>query len=381
MGSNFVIILHCWYHDLELIPKRLNQIRALMPNIAIAVISDGVESHCLKDVRSSCSENNALFIDGKRLKTASQGGDWLKRFFQFGVLFDCKWIIKCDPDTTLTKPFADPLHNFDIAADLSVGYIHTGLAFFKTEWVKNVLSSKILDETKYSQEINFSYAKFQTWNVYGYPVTKQQRNERQSSSDMILTDIANRLNAVVVDRNSVGLDAGIHHDPNISKHPKIIGIGLGRTGTTSLAKAMQILGFTSVHCPFEVSAVDHVDFACDGVVVPSIDRILEKHTNTKLIWTVRDKQSWLDSCSRFFATPKSEPLASIRLSLYGDTVFNASTWSDAYDKNVELYNSLSSKFDVLRFSPSSGEGWLELCSWLKRPIPKTPFPHIFDGCL
>ena len=40
-------------------------------------------------------------------------------------------------------------------------------------------------------------------------------------------------------------------DSNIYKEPKIFGLGLSKTGTSSLGEALNILGINTIHYPFD----------------------------------------------------------------------------------------------------------------------------------
>lgn len=89
---------------------------------------------------------------------------------------------------------------------------------------------------------------------------------------------------------------------------KIFGIGLPKTGTTSIHKAMTILGFTSQHyfgdartieqlrlADYDLDVLRRLEFACD-LPIPLIYRQLEDvYPGSKYILTERDIDSWLAS--------------------------------------------------------------------------------------
>ena len=105
---------------------------------------------------------------------------------------------------------------------------------------------------------------------------------------------------------------------------KIFGVGLSRTGTTSLNRALQILGINSMHFPCDkttrqelyeffarqsqgmpiapsisLSALNYCDAITDTpacCIYKSLDVV---YPNVKFILTIRDKTSWLNSREAF----------------------------------------------------------------------------------
>ena len=47
---------------------------------------------------------------------------------------------------------------------------------------------------------------------------------------------------------------------------KIFGIGLSKTGTSSLSEALEILGYSTVHFPSTLSEIAYYDAATDSTV-------------------------------------------------------------------------------------------------------------------
>src|SRR5215217_9330431 len=96
---------------------------------------------------------------------------------------------------------------------------------------------------------------------------------------------------------------------------KVFGIGLSRTGTVSLAEAMNVLGIKTIHFPcdeqtfedlrmgnYDLRILEEYQGAVDTPVAPFYAQLDSHYPNSKFILTVRDKQSWLKSCAAFLPT-------------------------------------------------------------------------------
>src|SRR5205807_261378 len=119
---------------------------------------------------------------------------------------------------------------------------------------------------------------------------------------------------------------------------KIFGIGLSKTGTTSLANALQILGYNTKdnmgvvkYAAGDLSSVDlDIVDAFDAVTdtpVPSFYRELDaRYPGSKFILTVRDSDGWLKSCKKQFtqrfAEVQTDAHKRLFTDLYGTDVFD-----------------------------------------------------------
>ena len=54
---------------------------------------------------------------------------------------------------------------------------------------------------------------------------------------------------------------------------KIFGIGLAKTGTTSLNDAFAILGIASIGCPADIASIRRFDAATDGIVADRFEEL------------------------------------------------------------------------------------------------------------
>lgn len=173
---------------------------------------------------------------------------------------------------------------------------------------------------------------------------------------------------------------------------KIFGIGLSKTGTTSLANALQILGCKTrdnmgvvKYTAGELSSVDlAIVEAFDALTdtpIPSFYRELDaRFPGSKFILTVRDADGWLASCKKQFtqrfAELQTDAHKRLFLDLYGTDVFDPERFASGYDRFVhgvrEYFKHRPG--DLLTINVAAGEGWEKLCPFLGRPVPDIPFP-------
>jgi len=137
---------------------------------------------------------------------------------------------------------------------------------------------------------------------------------------------------------------------------KVVGIGLPKTGTTTLKKALEILGV-------EHEVGDHVHLYNE---TPKADIY---------ILTVRESvDTWFDSVKRWDKIVGNRPEIRVqRLRMYGSDTPNES-WKSKYEKHARKWMKSKDK-TVELMCWDCGQGWEDLCAVLGLPIPKVPFPH------
>lgn len=173
---------------------------------------------------------------------------------------------------------------------------------------------------------------------------------------------------------------------------KIFGIGLSKTGTSSLAQALQMLGYKTLdnmgasrYEAWDLSSIDmervEAHDALTDTPIPSFYRELDaRFPGSKFILTVRDRQGWLKSCmkqfSPRFAAAQSEPNRRLFEDLYGTNVFDEARFSAGYDRFVaDVRDYFKDRpDDLLILNVTAGEGWEKLCPFLGQAVPDMPFP-------
>jgi hypothetical protein len=193
---------------------------------------------------------------------------------------------------------------------------------------------------------------------------------------------------------------------NITGVNKVFGIGLSRTGTTSLNACLNILGFDSKHWMINNKIIDWLDiFNFNGLTDTPIsfqfESIYYAFPKAKFIYTIRDSHIWEKSVERHFhwirdfnhfkdicnngvsgkSIVNSEYWRAIHLNLYA----NYSSWLEAYeahDARVKNFFQGCRKTNLLEINlttslTSNKQKWLTILEFLEMDlssIPLMPFP-------
>jgi hypothetical protein len=178
---------------------------------------------------------------------------------------------------------------------------------------------------------------------------------------------------------------------------RIFGIGLPKTGTSSLHAALKRLGFASSHFPhddatvselrngqYALSILQRLDAVSDIPIPAVFPQLDEAWPGSKFILTVRDFDQWMASCrdapfNSGDAVPQPGTMRDFyRTLLYGCTRFNEQRFAWVYHNHqriVDTYFSGEKRKQLLVLPICDGAGWDQLCSFLGVDIPDEPFPH------
>jgi hypothetical protein len=187
---------------------------------------------------------------------------------------------------------------------------------------------------------------------------------------------------------------------DVRDYNKVFGIGLSRTGTTTLTLAMTKLGVRTIHYPttkntldllangiFRLPILEDYDAITDIQTVPFYPQFDEEYPNSKFILTVRDIDSWLKSTKRHFKGKEREDRKTfrsienydqnwLRAAVYGTLVWDRSVFRQVYNKhNAAVMNYFEGRDDLLVMDICAGAGWNKLCPFLGFDIPKYKFPR------
>lgn len=117
---------------------------------------------------------------------------------------------------------------------------------------------------------------------------------------------------------------------------KIFGLGLSRTGTTTLNTILKQHGYNMVHYPTNAELYSmNNDGATDIPVTVVYKDLDKKFPNSKFIYTIRDKDEWLASMGPYLERKRtwnqSSKQVDVRIQTYGAPFFEMDKYSKAYD--------------------------------------------------
>jgi hypothetical protein len=170
---------------------------------------------------------------------------------------------------------------------------------------------------------------------------------------------------------------------------KIFGIGFHKTGTKSLATALQELGYRVTGpdwidnrniareaCALAFNLLKEFDAFQDNPWAVLYRELDQNCPGSKFILTLRPTDQWLASVVRYFGH-KNTPM---RKWIYGvgHPAGNEAIYRERYERhNSEVLEYFKDRpDDLLILRITEGEGWQPLCSFLKRKVPQRRFPHV-----
>ncbi|HZO58130.1 MAG TPA: sulfotransferase [Solirubrobacterales bacterium] len=172
---------------------------------------------------------------------------------------------------------------------------------------------------------------------------------------------------------------------------KIFGIGLNKTGTSSLHAALELLGYRSLHFG-GLEAHERVQQAIDeGVPLlrhldPEPDAVTDvymvnayffladlQYPGSKFILTLRDMDDWLDSRRRHVERNQEMKKAGRYDGPF--LTVDLESWAAEYRRHEAVVRAYFADRpgDLLAFRPADGD-WGPLCAFLGRPVPEQSFP-------
>ena len=175
----------------------------------------------------------------------------------------------------------------------------------------------------------------------------------------------------------------------MEKAGKIFCIGFHKTGTSSLAEALRMLGYTVTGPNFvnnrqfptnalsmALEVANQYDAFQDNPWPILFKDMDHEFPGSKFILTTRPTDRWLKSVLKHFGK-KDTPM---RKWIYGvgHPLGHEKVFTDRYEAH---YAEVAEHFkdrpeDLLVFPLTEGAGWSELCPFLEKPIPEEPFPKL-----
>ena len=166
---------------------------------------------------------------------------------------------------------------------------------------------------------------------------------------------------------------------------KILGMGLHKTGTRTISKALEILGYNSNHGGRDVNIalvnkkidfkkLNKYDAIFDGFCCLKYRTLDSHYDDLKFIYTTRNLESWLASCQHRY---RGHIETITRKAVFGEFAFDKKIWTDSYlrhEKQVRDY--FKGRNDILEINIEEKNKWEKLCEFLNCDIPEVEFPWI-----
>lgn len=179
-------------------------------------------------------------------------------------------------------------------------------------------------------------------------------------------------------------------------HRKIFGVGFSKTGTSSLAKALSVLGYRTTHNPtddettiallsgnLDCAAIRNHDAICDIMFCRHFRELDRLYPGSFFILTERDRVGWHASCARHWASrtvndTKLQNEELVDFQVYGTALYRHDLFDDAYDIHYAAVLSYFARRpgQLLRMNICAGDGWEVLCPHLGVSVPATSFPWV-----
>jgi hypothetical protein len=180
---------------------------------------------------------------------------------------------------------------------------------------------------------------------------------------------------------------------------KVFGLGLSKTGTSSLTEALERLGIRSIHYPHDAATLDELragDYrlsilreyqaVVDIPVAPFYAQLDAAWPGSRFILTVREREAWLRSAEMHWRLlmqwwenfPDFKRFHEfISACTYGTIGFNRERFAWVYDTHLRSVREYFAgrPGDFLEMDICGGEGWERLCPFLGVGVPGGPFPH------
>lgn len=169
---------------------------------------------------------------------------------------------------------------------------------------------------------------------------------------------------------------------------KIFGIGMPKTGTTSLAMALQTLGYNAIHSgigilkkdmTLNMEAVEQFDAITDTPLVPNYKTLYKKYPDAKFVLTTRNTLDWLDSCKHWFSFEKMSHVPdyhALHVKIFGHHIYDEGLYMEAYLQHcldVAMFFADKPK-QLLVLDIDSNTKIQDLCMFLDKPSTDIDYP-------
>ena len=177
---------------------------------------------------------------------------------------------------------------------------------------------------------------------------------------------------------------------------KVFGIGLNKTGTTSLHEALTTLGYESLHwggpalrrlVEVSLAAGDPLLSRLDPrfsafsdilALSTNFDLLDRQYPGSRFILTVRPVDDWVESRRRHVESNRRRQAAGDYRG--GFLTVDEDAWRDEWDQHVGRVRAhFAGRDDLLEIDLGECGGWRPICALLGVAEPASPFPWVNRG--
>ncbi len=178
-----------------------------------------------------------------------------------------------------------------------------------------------------------------------------------------------------------------------TEQPKVFCVGFHKTGTKSLARALEILGYRVTGpngardpriaeraLPMALDIASRFDAFNDNPWSVLYRELDGAFPGSRFILTLRPPDSWIASVVRHFGGERTPMREWIYGPGRGAPRGNERAYLDRYRRhNADVIAYFSRRECLLTMDITAGDGWESLCDFLELPVPDQPFPHVNPG--
>lgn len=188
-----------------------------------------------------------------------------------------------------------------------------------------------------------------------------------------------------------------NQEPIRDSLPRVLVVGMNKTGTSTMKGCFQEVGWVPVASPKTMSGVSRLvkDIIHDGNYESTLELIphflafedrpwnvwdVYKHAadrfpDSRFVLTVRDSGSWWRSVNNWLTHKKPQLVETYQTQLRADS-FTERDFIAGYERrNAEISDFFQGTDRLLTVDVTAGTAWEPICGFLGVPVPDAPFPH------